>query len=149
MSDATSDDAVASRVRQAKNSSGERTRIGSRTKERTTRLLLGGGVVAGPLFVVVAAAQVIMREGFDLRRHPLSLLSLGELGWIQIINFIASGLLSVAFAVGMRRVFASRASRNVGSIARRYFWPGFDHRRGLRHRSRPWISAWCTSGEGP
>src|SRR5215207_7750790 len=101
MSDATSDDAVTNRVRQAKNSSGERTSIGSPTKERTTRLLLGGGVVAGPL---VVAAQVIMREGFDLRRHPLSMLSLGELGWIQIINFIASGLLSVAFAVGMRRV---------------------------------------------
>ena len=48
--------------------------------------------------------QAFTREGFDLRRHPLSLLSLGELGWIQIGNFVVAGLLVVAFAVGLRRV---------------------------------------------
>ena len=69
-----------------------------------TRALLACGVVAGPLFVVVALVQVLTREGFDLGRHPLSLLSLGDLGWIQIANFVVAGLLSVAFAVGLRRV---------------------------------------------
>lgn len=69
-----------------------------------TRALLACGVVAGPLFVVLALLQVLTRTGFDLRRHPLSMLSLGDMGWIQIANFVITGLLAVACAVGMRRV---------------------------------------------
>jgi Protein of unknown function (DUF998) len=76
----------------------------SETTTKVTRALLACGVVAGLLFVVVAALQVLSRDGFDLARHPLSLLSLGELGWIQITNFVVTGLLAVAFAVGLRRV---------------------------------------------
>jgi Protein of unknown function (DUF998) len=69
-----------------------------------TRTLLTFGLVAGPLFTLVSLVQVLTRDGFDLSRHPLSLLSLGDLGWIQIINFVVSGLLAVGFAVGLRRV---------------------------------------------
>lgn len=69
-----------------------------------TRGLLACGIVAGPLFIVLALAQVLTRAGFDLGRHPLSLLSVGTWGWIQILNFVAAGGLSVAFAVGLRRV---------------------------------------------
>src|SRR5262249_27887614 len=36
-------------------------------------------------------------------RHPWSLLSNGHLGWIQITNFVLTGLMTVAFAVGLRR----------------------------------------------
>ena len=43
-----------------------------------TRTLLGAGVIAGPLFVCTAAVQVLTRDGFDLRRHPLSMLALGD-----------------------------------------------------------------------
>jgi hypothetical protein len=71
---------------------------------RRTLVLLACGVVAGPLFLAVALLQALTRQGFDLGRHPLSLLSLGELGWIQIANFVVAGLLTVAFAVGLRRV---------------------------------------------
>jgi hypothetical protein len=42
------------------------------------------------------------RAGFDITRHPLSLLSLGDVGWIQTANFIATGLLALAFAAGLR-----------------------------------------------
>jgi hypothetical protein len=76
----------------------------SETTTTSTRALLAGGVVAGPLYVVVALLQVLFRDGFDLGRHPLSLLSLGKLGWIQITNFVVGGLLAVGFAVGLRRV---------------------------------------------
>jgi hypothetical membrane protein len=69
-----------------------------------TRALLAGGAVAGPLFIVVGLLQAFAREGFDRRRHPLSLLSNGDLGWIQIANFVVTGLLFLAGAVGMRRV---------------------------------------------
>lgn len=70
---------------------------------QTKRLLLCG-IVAGPLFIAVSLIQALIRDGFDLSRHPISLLSLGELGWIQIINFVATGALYIACAVGMRRV---------------------------------------------
>ncbi len=73
------------------------------TSTKLTRALLACGVVAGPLFIVVAFAQAAARAGFDLAHHPLSLLSLGDLGWIQIANFIVAGLLFVACAVGTRR----------------------------------------------
>ena len=73
------------------------------TATRRTRAQLAGGVAAGPLFALVAGAQVLTRDGFDLRRHPLSLLSTGDLGWLQIGNFVATGLLTVAGAVGLRR----------------------------------------------
>ena len=70
----------------------------------TTRTLLTCGVIAGPLFVIVALLQAFTRDGFDLKRHPFSMLSLGDLGWIQIANFVVTGLLFIACAVGMRRV---------------------------------------------
>lgn len=68
-----------------------------------TRTLLACGAIAASLYVVVGFGQVFLREGFDLRRHALSLLSNGDLGWIQIANFVISGALTVACAVGIRR----------------------------------------------
>jgi hypothetical protein len=73
------------------------------TGTRTTRLLLGCGVLAGPLYLVTGFAQAFTREGFDLTRHPFSFLSLGDGGGLQIANFVLSGLLFLASAIGMRR----------------------------------------------
>jgi hypothetical membrane protein len=70
---------------------------------RTVRLLQAG-VVAGPLFLGLGLLQAYTVDGFDLRRHPLSLLSVGEHGWIQILNFVVTGVLVVACAIGLRRV---------------------------------------------
>jgi hypothetical protein len=69
---------------------------------RTSRLL-ACGIVAGPLFLTVGLAQAVTRDRYDLSRHPLSLLSLGDLGWVQIANFVLTGLLFIACAAGMRR----------------------------------------------
>ncbi len=63
-----------------------------------TRARLMAGALAGPLWIVVAAAQALTRDGFDLTRHPVSLLSNGELGWIQIASFVVTGLLLVLAA---------------------------------------------------
>jgi Protein of unknown function (DUF998) len=77
-----------------------------------TRRMLGCGAVAGPLFVVVAGAQMLTRDGFDVTQHPLSLLSLGTLGGIQIANFVVSGVLYIIGAAGMRRAMGrARGSR--------------------------------------
>jgi hypothetical membrane protein len=75
-----------------------------------TNLLLTCGIVAGPVFVAVAGAQVLLRPGFDLRRHAISLLSLGDFGWIQIANFVVTGVLAIACAVGIRtKLYGGRA----------------------------------------
>jgi Protein of unknown function (DUF998) len=71
--------------------------------KKVTRALLACGIVAGPLYVVLGLIQAFTREGFDIRRHPLSLLSNGDLGWIQISTFVVSGLLVVMYAIGIRR----------------------------------------------
>jgi hypothetical protein len=73
-------------------------------KMEQTKLLLTGGVLAGPIYIIVGIAQILIREGFDINRHPLSFMSLGDLGWIQITNFIVTGLLVIAGAIGMRRL---------------------------------------------
>jgi len=73
------------------------------TSANVTRALLACGVVAGPLWIVVAGIQALTRDGFDLKHHAVSLLSNGDLGWIQITSFVVAGLLVVACAVGMRR----------------------------------------------
>jgi hypothetical membrane protein len=73
----------------------------------TTRSLLGWGAVAGPLYVAVALAQALTRDGFDLSRHSWSLLANGSLGWIQIADFLLAGAMTVAFAIGVRRATGS------------------------------------------
>jgi hypothetical protein len=46
---------------------------------------------------------MLIRPGFDLRRHAISVLSNGDLGWLQVTNFIVAGILMVAAAFGTRR----------------------------------------------
>jgi hypothetical protein len=58
---------------------------------------------------VVSVAQALTRQGFDIGRHQWSLLENGDLGWIQIANFLLSGAMLVAFAVGLRRRLAPGA----------------------------------------
>ena len=84
-------------------------------ESRITKSLLGYGVIAGPVFVVVSLAQALTRPGFDPARHAWSLLSNGDLGWIQVTNFVAAGLMTVALAVGLRRAGAGTwAPRLIG-----------------------------------
>jgi hypothetical protein len=45
-----------------------------------TRSLLGYGVLAGVFYLVVGLAQALIRDGYDLTRHDLSLLANGPYG---------------------------------------------------------------------
>jgi hypothetical membrane protein len=65
------------------------------------RALLACGLVAGPLYVVLVGLQVLTRDGFDLTRHPASVLSNGDLGWVQTTTFAVTGLLFLGFAAGL------------------------------------------------
>ena len=68
-----------------------------------TRTLLALVAAASPLWAAVSLAQAFTRDGYDLTRHPLSVLSTGSLGWLQIANFLVCGLLTAAGAIGLRR----------------------------------------------
>src|SRR5438477_1693465 len=75
-----------------------------------TRILLLCGAIAGPLFLLTVLIQDYTRPAFDPRLYPLSLLSLGEWGWVQIANFALAGVLNLLYARGLwRRLHPGRA----------------------------------------
>jgi len=76
-----------------------------------SRTFLLCGAAAGPLYVVVGAIEALTRRGFDPLRQDLSLLSNGSLGWIHILLFILSGILTICGAAGARRVMAGGRGR--------------------------------------
>ena len=79
---------------------------------RITRSLLGYGVLAGPFYVAIVLGQALTRPGFNLSGDDASLLANGNLGWIQIANFLLTGLMVIACAVGVRRAL----SRGRGAV---------------------------------
>lgn len=81
-----------------------------------TRLLLWAGAVGPLLFVVVILIEGATRPGYNAWHTFGSLLSLGELGWMQITNFIVCGVLVLAFAIGLRQVLHSGKGAIWGPI---------------------------------
>lgn len=75
--------------------------------DRVTKSLLGYGVIAGPVYILTSLLQAATRDGFDVRQHAWSQLALGDRGWIQTTNFVLSGLMVIAFAVGLRRALSA------------------------------------------
>ena len=80
----------------------------------TTEELLRCGVVAGPVSLALYAAQALTREGYDPAHHPMSLLALGEGGWVQVLAFVLTGTLYLACAVGLRRALRAGPGRVWG-----------------------------------
>ncbi|MFF4235768.1 DUF998 domain-containing protein [Actinomadura geliboluensis] len=83
-----------------------------RTTQTSGRLLLAGAL-AGPLFFASAITQMLTREGFDITRHPISQLSTGDLGWIQILTFVLAGTGALALAAGIRRTLTEGVGRRA------------------------------------
>jgi len=73
-------------------------------------------VVAGGFYLIVGLAQALTRDGFDIGRHPLSLLMLGEGGWVQRANLLLSGLMVAAAALGFSRAMGRAGSGNGSGI---------------------------------
>lgn len=88
-----------------------RSRSGFDRGAAVTRSLLGYGVLAGPFYLTVGLIQAAVRDGFDLSRHPLSLLANGPGGWVQTANFVLTGLMVVAAAVGFGRVLGPKTRK--------------------------------------
>jgi hypothetical protein len=81
-----------------------------------SRELLTCGVVAGPIYVAVGLTEMLTRSGFDLRRHSLSVLANGDLGWIHSTMLVVTGALVVAAAVGTRRAFPGGLAGTWGPV---------------------------------
>jgi len=65
------------------------------------RALLFTGIVAGLLFFIVPTIEVFRRPGFDIQRHAISMLSLGDGDWIMKAVFIVCGILTLMCALGI------------------------------------------------
>jgi hypothetical membrane protein len=72
------------------------------TKQAAPPLLLAGAV-AGPLYVGIGTIEAIVRDGFDIRKHSLSLLANGTGGWIHSTMMVVTGLLTVVGVLALRR----------------------------------------------
>ncbi|MFI6680645.1 DUF998 domain-containing protein [Kribbella sp. NPDC050470] len=82
------------------------------------RPLLLAGALAGPLYVGIGTVEAIVRDGFDIRKHSLSLLANGTGGWIHSVMMVGTGLLTVIGAIGLARSFApgERSRWGVGGL---------------------------------
>jgi hypothetical protein len=81
-----------------------------------TKLLLVCGTIAGPLFTVAWLVEGTTRANYHPLRHPVSSLALGDFGWTQVANFIVAGLLTLAFAVGLRRALRPLGGSSWGPV---------------------------------
>jgi hypothetical protein len=86
---------------------------GCATSGNVTRSLLGYLALAGPFYVVVSLVQALTRPGFSLTRDEWSLLALGHIGWIQMVNLILTGAMTAAGGIGVRRAVSRSAHGGV------------------------------------
>ncbi|MFW6598964.1 DUF998 domain-containing protein [Propionibacteriaceae bacterium Y2011] len=73
-----------------------------------TRSMLGWGVVAGPFYLAFGVILALTRDGFDLSRHALSLLTLGPGGWLQVLNLALTGIMVIVAGWGLLRALEGR-----------------------------------------
>ncbi|MGM0867496.1 MAG: DUF998 domain-containing protein [Bacillota bacterium] len=73
-----------------------------------TKKLLISGIIAGPLFTLSWLIAGATREGYSPLRHPISSLSIGNLGWTQITTFLVVGILLLGFAIALMRIAKSQ-----------------------------------------
>jgi hypothetical protein len=82
-----------------------------------SRALLVCGTIAGPLFTAAWILEGATRAHYDPLRHPVSSLELGgDLGWTQRANFVVAGLLTLPFAVGLRRALRPLGGSTWGPL---------------------------------
>ena len=81
-----------------------------------TKALLACGVIAGPLFVLVFLVEGATRAHYDPLRHPVSSLAFGDSGWTQRANFLVTGLLMLAFAIGLWRALRPLGGSTWGPL---------------------------------
>ena len=80
------------------------------------KLSAWAGILAPAIFVGVFTVEGVLRNGYDPMRKYISVLSLGNRGWIQISNFIVLGLLLFIFTLGLSKEFQTGKASRGGII---------------------------------
>src|SRR5450759_1070787 len=80
------------------------------------KLSAWAGILAPIIFVGVFTVEGVLRNGYDPMRMYISVLSLGNRGWIQISNFIVLGLLLFIFTLGLSKEFQTGKASRGGII---------------------------------
>lgn len=73
----------------------------------TPRLLLGAGAIGALAFAIVFTILGAARAAYDPVRHFVSILSLGDGGWLQIANFLGGGALIAGLGIGLARTWTA------------------------------------------
>src|SRR6266699_2778157 len=81
-----------------------------------TRFLIAGGAIGPLLFIIVLLIEGATRPGYSAWHNYGSSLSLSDLGWMQIANFLVCGLLTLGFAVGLKQVLQTGRGSVWGPI---------------------------------
>lgn len=80
------------------------------------RALLAAGALGCPLFIIVFLIAGAIRPDYSALRYPVSSLSIGPQGWLQVANFLITGILIIAFAVGIRHTLSRRRDQGAGAV---------------------------------
>jgi hypothetical protein len=78
----------------------------SGSPDGTTRLLLICGALAGPLFTIAWFVEGRIHPDYDAMRHAISSLAVGKYGEAQVANFLFTGILTLALAIGLQSAMA-------------------------------------------
>jgi Protein of unknown function (DUF998) len=91
--------------------------VATKQPDRTSRFLLACGSAAGPLFVATysISGRRLIARGYDPRRDPVSMIVRVPGGGTQTANFLATGVLLCASAVGARRALVAEGATIIGT----------------------------------
>ncbi|MBA3907422.1 MAG: DUF998 domain-containing protein, partial [Pseudonocardiales bacterium] len=85
-------------------------------RPRRFRLAAAAGMAAPVLFVAVFTVEGSLRQGYDPLSMFVSELSAGPRGWVQIVNFVVTGGLVVAFGRALGGVLERGPAATGGPI---------------------------------
>lgn len=83
-----------------------RRRLDGASLDPVALLLVACGSVGGLVFTAVYLVEGATRPGYDAGTQAISAISLGPGGWVQQVNFILFGVLTLCSALGWRRALA-------------------------------------------
>ena len=81
----------------------------SQADAMATYRLLGLGVLAGPIYLVVGIAQALLRDGFVFAKHPSACSRMDRAGGCRRRTSSSQAWMVVATAVGFRRALGPRS----------------------------------------
>lgn len=80
------------------------------------RSLASAGVIAPILFVAVFTAEGLLRGDYSAMKNFISELSMGDRGWVQVVNFMVFGFLLSLFSLETLREFRRRKLSLTGPV---------------------------------